>query len=85
MITTLSELELSCIDRLSREQLIAALRNHTEHLPGDLLERLDEHSIDHLRLLLLAGRLIRVLRQWGRQGPTSTPPNRHLPSADGRF
>jgi hypothetical protein len=85
MITTLSELELSCIDRLSREQLLAALRNHTEHLPGDLVERLDDQSTDQLRLLLLAGRLIRVLRQWGHRGPTSTPSNRHLPSADGRF
>ena len=56
MIATLSELELSCIDRLDRAALIQAVRARTGDLPADLLERLDEQPTDHLQLLLLAGR-----------------------------
>jgi hypothetical protein len=56
------------IDRLSREEVIAAIRAIAADVPADLLERLEQHSIDHLRLLLLAGRLLRVLRQWDRRG-----------------
>ena len=68
MIATLSELELSCIDRLSREDLLRAVRARTGDLPADLLERLDEQSTDRLQLLLLAGRLIQVLRHLRRGG-----------------
>jgi hypothetical protein len=62
MVTTLTELELSWIDHLGRSQLIEAIRAHEDHLPGDLLERLEEQPTDRLQLHLLAGRLIRVLR-----------------------
>ena len=62
MISTLSELELSCIDRLDRAQLIQTIRARTGDLPADLLERLEEQPTEHLQLLLLAGRLVQVLR-----------------------
>jgi hypothetical protein len=62
MVSTLSVLELSCIDRLNREELLEAIRARSGDLPADLLEGLDEQSVDCLRLLLLAGRLIQVLR-----------------------
>lgn len=63
MVTTLSELELACIERLTREGLIEAIRARGGDLPADLLERLEEQPTESLRLLLLAGRLIQVLRQ----------------------
>jgi hypothetical protein len=68
MISTLSELELSYIDRLGREELLRALRARPADLPADLVERLEEQTTDHLQLLLLAARLIRVLRHVRRGG-----------------
>ena len=62
MVSTLSELELSLIERLSREDLIQAIRGRSGDLPGDLLTRLEEQPTDDLQMLLLAGRLIQVLR-----------------------
>ena len=62
MVYNLSALELSCIDRMTREQLIEAIRARADDLPGDLQQRLEEQSTDCLQLLLLAGRLIQVLR-----------------------
>jgi hypothetical protein len=62
MISILSELELMSIDRMSRPQLVQAIRARADDLPCDLLERLEERSMDRLQLLLLAGRLIQVLR-----------------------
>jgi hypothetical protein len=62
MVSILSELELMSIDRLKRPQLIEAIRARAGDLPADLLERLEERSTDRLQLLLLAGRLIQVLR-----------------------
>jgi hypothetical protein len=62
VVSTLSELELSLIERLSREDLIQAIRGRAGDLPGDLLTRLEEQPTDDLQMLLLAGRLIQVLR-----------------------
>lgn len=62
MVSIVSELELSCIDGLSREKLIAEVRARAADLPADLLGQLDEQPTDRLQLLLLAGRLIQVLR-----------------------
>jgi hypothetical protein len=62
MVSILSELELMSIDRMSRSQLIEAIGARADDLPTDLLERLEKRSIDRLQLLLLAGRLIQVLR-----------------------
>lgn len=62
MVSTLSELELSLIDRMSRGDLIQAIRGRAADLPGDLLGRLEEQPTDDLQMLLLAGRLIQVLR-----------------------
>jgi hypothetical protein len=63
MVSIVSELELCCIDRMSRQQLVQAVRARAGELPPDLLDGLEELSIDRLRLLLLAGRLIQVLRR----------------------
>jgi hypothetical protein len=68
MVTTLSELELACIERLSREQLVTAVRARAGDLPEDLLQRVEEQSTDSLQLILLAGRLIQVLRHQRRGG-----------------
>jgi hypothetical protein len=63
MVSSLGELELQCIDELTRPELLAAIRASQAHLPVDLLERLEEQSTHRLQLLLLAARLIHVLRQ----------------------
>jgi hypothetical protein len=57
-----TDLELSRIDRLNREELITAVRSRADDLPGDLLGGLEEQPTDRLQLLLLAGRLLQVLR-----------------------
>ena len=62
MVSTLSQLELSLIERMSRGELIQAIRGRSGDLPGDLLTRLEEQPTDDLQMLLLAGRLIQVLR-----------------------
>jgi hypothetical protein len=63
MTSIVSELELGCIDRMPRQQLIDCVRARGDELPADLLERLEEQSTERLQLLLLAGRLIQVLRR----------------------
>jgi hypothetical protein len=63
MVSIVSELELCCIDRMPLEQLIAAVRARAEDLPADLLERLEMQTTERLQLLLLAGRLVHVLRR----------------------
>jgi hypothetical protein len=67
MVANLSALELSCIDRMTREQVIEAVRGRASDLPADLLERLEEQSTECLQLILLAGRLIHVLQHWRSQ------------------
>jgi hypothetical protein len=62
MISILSELELRSIDRMTRQELIEAVWARAGDLPVDLLEQSEEPVTDRLQLLLLAGRLIRVLR-----------------------
>jgi hypothetical protein len=47
---------------MTREELIADIRSRQDCLRRDLLERLEDESTDHLQLLLLAARLIQVLR-----------------------
>jgi hypothetical protein len=63
MMVALSELELHCIDELTRPQLIGAIRERFDCLPEDLRLRLEEQGAERLRLLLLAALLIQVLRQ----------------------
>ena len=55
--------ELKHIDRMTRDELLAAIRSKQDCLREDLLESLEGQSTDHLQLLLLAARLIQVLRQ----------------------
>ena len=62
MVLMLSQLELCSIDRMTPPELIDAVRTPTHALPLDLLGQLDEQSHSSLQLVLLAGRLIRVLR-----------------------
>jgi hypothetical protein len=60
---TLIELEMRCLEGMTREQLVEALRERADCLPADLRERLEEQAPDRLRLLLCAARLIHALRQ----------------------
>jgi hypothetical protein len=74
MVSILSELELCSIDRMTRQELIAAVRVREEDLPVDLLGNLEEQATDRLQLLLLAGRLIQVLRYfWEDTAGTPSP------------
>ncbi len=60
--STLFEMEMLNIDRMSRAQLIEAVRERWDSLPTDLRVNVHEESTDHLRLLLVAGRLLHMLR-----------------------
>jgi hypothetical protein len=62
MVAILTKVELAYIDRMTKPQLIQAIQARAADLPVDLLDRLDEQSIQRLQLMLLAGRLIQVLR-----------------------
>ena len=62
MVSNLGNLELHYLDQLPRHQLVEAVLANREHLPDDLLDRMEHQSADHLRLLLLAARLIRLCR-----------------------
>lgn len=55
-------LELSDIDRLSRKELLEAIQNSREHLPADLVAAAEQMPTSHLRLLVLAARLVCGLR-----------------------
>ncbi len=63
MVGIVSELELTCIDGLSRQELIQSIRDRASDLPPDLLRRLEDQTTDRLQLLLLAGRVLQVLRR----------------------
>ena len=62
--STLFEIEMLAIDLMSRPELIAAVRAGWDSLPADLRVRLhlEEEPTDHLRLLLVAARLLHALR-----------------------
>jgi hypothetical protein len=64
MVSILSELELYSIERMTRQELIDALRAYAAHIPVDLWGRLEDQPSHRLQLLLLTGRLIRVLRKY---------------------
>lgn len=63
MVSTLAELEMCWIERMTRLELLKALEAYRDSLPEDLREGLEEVATDHLQLLLLAARLIHVLRR----------------------
>jgi serine/threonine-protein kinase RsbW len=71
MDLTLCDLELRCIDPMSRQQLLAALHRCLDGLPPDLRGRLDEKPDGWLQLLLLTARLINAL-----QTLQGSPPDR---------
>src|SRR5262249_59058000 len=63
LVSTLGLLEIKCIDPMNREQLLQAIRRRLDCLPPDLGERLEEQPTGRLQLLLLAARLVHVLRE----------------------
>jgi hypothetical protein len=68
MVSIVSELELCSIERMTRQELVDAIRARANYLPVELLGQLEEQSTHHLQLLLLAGRLIQVLRHLRNRG-----------------
>ena len=76
MVSELSDLEMKCIDPMTREQLLAAIRRREECLPPDLREGLDGQPIARLRLLLLTARLVFALRQLPAPDWDDRPPRR---------
>jgi hypothetical protein len=74
MFATLLKLELALLDDLGRKQLIDALLASRDKLSLDFTsEWLEAQSTERLRLLLLAAKLLRVLRQKeGRDWPGPT-------------
>jgi hypothetical protein len=62
MVSTPFDLELRHLDTMTRQELLTAIRSKGDCLRDELLEGLEEVSTDHLQLLLLAARLIQVLR-----------------------
>lgn len=75
MVSVLSELELCSIDRMTRQELVEAVRARTDDLPVDLLGQLEEQPTHRLQLLLLAGRLIRVLRHSQKDNAATLDPH----------
>jgi hypothetical protein len=64
MLSTLLKLELSILDDLHRDQLIRSLLQYRDALALEFTAGwLEGHSTECLRLLLLATKLLRVLRQ----------------------
>ena len=63
MIADSFRLEMQLIDRMSRIDLIEAVRRHRYCLAPEFLDRLNEKSTEYLQFLLLTGRLIDVLRR----------------------
>ena len=63
MVSTAFDLELHHIDRMARDELLAAIRSGQDYLPPGLADRLEAASTDYLQLLLLAVRLLQVLQR----------------------
>jgi hypothetical protein len=59
----LFDLEMNCLDAMTRSQLLEAVLKRLECLPADLREGMEAQDTDRLRLLLFAARLIQALRQ----------------------
>jgi len=62
----LVDIEMLYISSLSRSELLEAIRECADDLPTDLQQRREDESIDRLRLVLYAGRMIHALRQMPR-------------------
>jgi hypothetical protein len=62
VVLTLAKLELLDIDQMTRHQLVDAALTSREHLPDDLVARVEQMPVDQLRLLVLTARLVCVLR-----------------------
>jgi len=75
MVSILSELELDFIHRMSRQELIEEVRAHPDDLPVDLLGQLEEQPTHRVQLLLLASRLIRILRHLRKDGAATLSPS----------
>jgi hypothetical protein len=61
-MVTPNDLELYKLDRMTREEIIAAIQTRRDHLPADLLEGLEEQSTLRLQLRVVAARVIEILR-----------------------
>ncbi len=62
----LFHIEMRGMNSLTRSQLMHAIHELADGLPADLQERGEDESIERLRLVLYAARLIEALRQMPR-------------------
>jgi len=67
MVSCLCEMEMRCLDSMSRAQLLEAIEEHWECLPADLQERIGDQATSNLRLYVLVARLIHALRKQPRR------------------
>jgi hypothetical protein len=70
---TLFELEMRCIESMSRQQLLESVQERADCLPDDLLQGWEGETTENLQLMLLAARFIRALRQLRRPRPQFVP------------
>jgi hypothetical protein len=61
MVATLLDFELRQLDRMTRQELVAAIRFRRDLLKAELVDCLEEKSLGQLQLLLLVARLTEVL------------------------
>jgi hypothetical protein len=71
----LFEIEMRGINAMSRRELLDAIFDRADDLPADLQIRGEDESIDRLRLILCAARLIHLLRHMPRQRRLETLPD----------
>ena len=60
MVATLLDFELRQLDRMTRQELVAAIRFRRDLLQADLVDCLEEKSLGQLQMLLLVARLTEV-------------------------
>ena len=74
MVSMLSQLELCSMDRMTRQELMAAIRARGDIMPTDLLGQLEEQPTRQLQLLLLLADCSRCRGTYGRIPPRPTVP-----------
>jgi len=61
MVATLLDFEMRQLDRMTRQELVAAIRFRRDLLKAELVDCLEEKSLGQLQMLMLVARLTEVL------------------------